>query len=204
MFYDALLGDHGLPHDPMNALVAPRPIGWISTVGADGVRNLAPYSYFNMVAGRPPVVVFSSGYAKDSQRNAEATGEFVCNIATWSLREEVNRSSTALPPHVDEFDFAGIEAAPSRLVKPPRVKRAPAALECRYIQTVPLPAGTEGQLHRFSLVIGLVVGVYIDDAVLRDGLVDVTLIEPLARLGYTDYSATRDIFSMARPAEVQA
>jgi flavin reductase (DIM6/NTAB) family NADH-FMN oxidoreductase RutF len=204
MHYDALKADHGLPHDPVNALVAPRPIGWISSLDKDGQRNLAPYSYFNLIAGRPPLVMFASGYVKDSQRNIEETGEFVCNIATWDLREEVNLSSAKVPPHVDEFEFAGLEAAPSRWVKPPRVKRSPAALECRYVETVKLPTGTEDQPHFFSMIIGLVVGIYIDEKIIRDGLVDVSQIRPLARLGYMDYTAVDEIFAIQRPADVPA
>jgi flavin reductase (DIM6/NTAB) family NADH-FMN oxidoreductase RutF len=198
VFYDALKGDHGLPHDPINALVAPRPIGWISSIGADGVLNLAPYSYFNLMASHPPVVAFSSGFVKDTQRNVEAGGEFVCNIAGADLKDALNQSSARLAPDVDEFAVTGLETAPSVLVKPPRVKRAKAALECRYVQTVPLPTGSD-RPHVFSIVIGLVVGVYIDEEVVRAGLVDVTLIRPLARLGYMDYSVTEEVFAMARP-----
>ena len=198
MFYDALKGDHGLPHDPVNALVAPRPIGWISTLSADGVPNLAPYSYFNLMASRPPVVVFGSGLVKDSQLNAEVTGEFVCNIAGWDLREEMNRSSAQVGADVDEFALAGLETAPSTLVRPPRVARALAALECRYVQTVPLPTGTE-RPHFFSMVIGLVVGVHIDESVIVDGHVDVTRIRPLSRLGYMDYAVVNEVFAMQRP-----
>jgi flavin reductase (DIM6/NTAB) family NADH-FMN oxidoreductase RutF len=203
MFYDALKNDHGLPHDPMNALVTPRPIGWISSVGRDGTRNLAPYSFFNLVASKPPIVVFGSAFVKDTQRNIEETGEFVCNVANWELREAVNASSVESPPDVDEFDFTGLEAAESRLVRAPRVKRAMAALECKYVQTVPLPSATDAP-HFFSLVIGRVVGVYIDDAVIRDGRVDVTLIRPLARLGYLDFSVVNEVFAMPRPPRIEA
>jgi flavin reductase (DIM6/NTAB) family NADH-FMN oxidoreductase RutF len=198
LFYDALKGDHGLPHDPVNALVAPRPIGWISSLSAEGVANLAPYSYFNLMASRPPVVVFGSGLVKDSQRNIEATGEFVCNIAGWDLREEMNQSSAQVGADVDEFALAGLETAPSTLVRPPRVRRALAALECRYVQTVPLPTGTE-RPHFFQMVIGLVVGVHIDDSVITNGLVDVTRIRPLSRLGYMDYAVVNEVFAMQRP-----
>jgi flavin reductase (DIM6/NTAB) family NADH-FMN oxidoreductase RutF len=198
MFYDALKGDHGLPHDPVNALVAPRPIGWISTMNADGVLNLAPYSYFNLMASHPPVVAFASATIKDTQRNIESCGEFVCNIAGADLMEALNQTSANLPPEGDEFAFAGLETAPSTLVKPPRVKGAKAALECRYVQTVPLPSGGD-RPHIFSMIIGLVVGVFIDDAVIKEGLVDVTLMRPLARLGYMDYSVTENVFAMARP-----
>jgi len=203
MFYDALKNDHGLPHDPLNALVAPRPIGWISSVGRDGIRNLAPYSFFNLVASKPPIVVFGSGFVKDTQRNIEETGEFVCNLANWELRDEVNASSVESPPDLDEFTLTGLEAAESRFVGVPRVKRAVAALECTYLQTVPLPSATEAP-HFFSLIIGRVVGIYIDDAVIRDGIVDVTLIRPLARLGYFDFSVVDEVFAMPRPARIEA
>ncbi|MCC8967096.1 flavin reductase family protein [Bradyrhizobium sp. Pear76] len=198
MHYDALAGDHGLPFDPINALVSPRPIGWISTLSADGVPNLAPYSYFNLVAAKPGVVMFGSSSLKDSQRNVEQTGEFVCNLATWDLREAVNRSSVPAGPEVDEFALTGLKTAPSRWVRPPRVAMAPAALECRYIETVALPTGAPGQLHKASLILGLVVGVYINDANLVEGRVDVTRMRPLARLGYMDYSVTDDVFIMER------
>jgi flavin reductase (DIM6/NTAB) family NADH-FMN oxidoreductase RutF len=203
MFYDALKADHGLPYDPTNALVSPRPIGWISSLSKDGVRNLAPYSYFNLVASRPPIVVFGSGYVKDSQRNIEETGEFVCNIANWELREAVNASSVQAPPEIDEFDLVGLEAAESTLVRPPRVKRALAALECKYVRTIELPSATD-EPHFFSMVIGRVVGVYIDESVIRDGIVDVTRIQPIARLGYQDFAVVDQVFAMARPAALPA
>jgi flavin reductase (DIM6/NTAB) family NADH-FMN oxidoreductase RutF len=199
MYYDALKNDHGLPHDPVNAIVAPRPIGWISSLSNSGTRNLAPYSYFNLIASRPALVVYGSSGMKDSRRNIEATGEFVCNIVNWDLREAMNRSSAAVPHEVDEFDLAGLEAAPSRWVKPPRVKRAPAALECRHVQTVALPSADPGVPHFFSLIIGQVVGVYIDDDFIQGGLVDVTKIRPVARLGYFDYSVIDSVFAMPRP-----
>ncbi|MDB5480882.1 MAG: flavin reductase family protein [Caulobacteraceae bacterium] len=199
MFYDALKGDHGLPHDPINALVSPRPIGWISSLSKSGVRNLAPYSYFNLVAGMPPIVMFGSAFVKDSQRNIEETGEFVCNLATWELREAVNASSAPAPPEVDEFALVGLDGAPSTLVRPPRIKQAVAALECTYLQTIPLPSAT-AEPHFFSMVLGLVVGVYIDEAVITDGLVDVTRIKPLSRLGYMDFAVVQEVFAMERPS----
>jgi flavin reductase (DIM6/NTAB) family NADH-FMN oxidoreductase RutF len=198
MLYDALKGDHGLPHDPVKALVSPRPIGWVSTLSKSGVRNLAPYSFFNMVAAEPPVVVLSSGFVKDTQRNIEETGEFVCNLADWDLREHMNDSSAQAPPDVDEFDLVGLESADSRFVRPPRLKRAKAALECRYVQTVSLPSATQDP-HFFSLIIGLVVGVYIDEAVIHDGRVDIARMKPVSRLGYLDYAVVEEVFEMQRP-----
>jgi flavin reductase (DIM6/NTAB) family NADH-FMN oxidoreductase RutF len=198
MFYETARNDHGLPHDPFHSLVVPRPIGWLSTLGPTGVVNLAPYSFFNIVGTRPHYVMFSSAERKDSQRNAEDTGEFVVNMATWALREEVNASSATHGPEVSEPDLIGLAMTPSRLVRPPRVARAPVALECTYTKTVGLP-GIDGRPHRSSIVIGLVVGVHIADEFLVDGLVDVARIRPLARLGYMDYAAVESVFAMPRP-----
>ena len=152
MYYDPRRNDHGLPRNPMLALVVPRPIGWISTVSRSGVVNLAPYSFFNLVSGSPPFVMFSSKPRKDSQRNAEETGEFVCNLATYDLREVVNASSTEWGPAISEPERMGIEMAPCRAVKPPRVARSPVALECKYFKTVELVSsdGTRNARRSFS------------------------------------------------------
>jgi flavin reductase (DIM6/NTAB) family NADH-FMN oxidoreductase RutF len=186
MHYDATGRHHGLPHDPFKALVAPRPIGWVSTIGADGVANLAPYSFFNAVSDRPAMLMFSSAGFKDSLRNIESSGEFTCSIATWALRDAMNISSATVAPQVDEFALAGLEKAASRFVAPPRVALSPAAFECRLWQTIALPgpAGKTG----YTLVIGTVVGIYIDDAFIVDGIVKTGEMRPLARLGYMDYS----------------
>ncbi len=203
MFYRTDTNDHGLPHDPFKACIIPRPIGWISTVSADGIRNIAPYSFFNGVASAPPMVMFASNGsqphgAKDSLANAEETGEFVANLVTWDLRNEMNLSCTPLDPEVDEFNFAGIEALPSKLVKPERVKGAPIHLECLYHQTVNLPSDTPDA--RNAVVIGHVVGIHIDENLLRDGILDIAAARPLARLGYLDYCVVDEIFAMPRPA----
>lgn len=199
MHYDATGRHHGLPHDPFKALVAPRPIGWVSTVDAAGRANLAPYSFFNAVSDRPPMVLFASAGRKDSLRNIEATGEFTCSLATWPLRAAMNLSSAAVAPGVDEFGLAGLTKAPSRFVAPPRVAEAPAALECRLWQLLPLPAPARGE--PYTLVIGTVVGIFIDDGYVRDGRVLTAAMQPLARLGYMDYSVLRAdaIFTMNRP-----
>ena len=197
MFYDALENTHGLSHDPFKALVAPRPIGWISTLSAEGVVNLAPYSFFNAVATNPHYVMFSSAGRKDSQRNAEETGEFVCSLATYDLKEHVNRTAAPVEPHVDEMTLAGLTAAPSELVKPPRVMESPVAFECEYYQTIELPAG--GRDGIFYIVLGRVLGIYIDDQFICDGVVDITRIKPIARLGYEDYAVVDSVFSMERP-----
>jgi flavin reductase (DIM6/NTAB) family NADH-FMN oxidoreductase RutF len=141
MFYDTRKkNDHGLPHDPFKAIVAPRPIGWITSMSAKGEINLAPYSWFNGVSSRPPMVMFSSEERKDSLAFVEETKEFVCNFASYDLREQVNRTSAPFPRGVNEMEKAGLAPAPSRLVKPPRVAASPCALECKWVQTVSIPA----------------------------------------------------------------
>jgi flavin reductase (DIM6/NTAB) family NADH-FMN oxidoreductase RutF len=201
LFYDALINKHGLRHDPWKALVVPRPIGWISSVSRGGICNLAPYSFFNAVSEKPHYVVFGSAGLKDSVRNIEETGEFVCSLATWDLRYKMNTTSAAVPPGVDEFPLAGLTAAASRLVKPPRVKESPAALECRHWRTIELPSadGTGSSGH--YLVIGLVLGIHIDDRFITDGLVDTAAMRPIARLGYMDYAVVtpETVFTIQRP-----
>jgi flavin reductase (DIM6/NTAB) family NADH-FMN oxidoreductase RutF len=199
MYYDPRRNDHGLSRNPMLALVVPRPIGWISTVSRSGVVNLAPYSFFNLVSGSPPFVMFSSKPRKDSQRNAEETGEFVCNLATYDLREVVNASSAEFGPAISEPERLGLEMAPCRAVKPPRVARSPVALECKYFKTVEL-VSSDGTRNASSVVLGEVVGIHIDDGVIVNGLVDVTRLQPLARLGYMDFCAVNELFAIQRPA----
>ena len=198
MFYDAVANTHGLEWDPFKALVTPRPIGWISTIGKNGVVNLAPYSFFNAVSTDPHFVMFSSGGRKDSQRNAEETGEFVCSLATYGLRNAMNRTSQHVGPEVDEMALAGLTAAPSKLVAPPRVAESPVAFECRYWRTVDLP-GADGGPGTHAIVLGQVVGVHIDDNVLTAGRVDVTKLKPIARLGYGDYAVIDEVFELTRP-----
>ena len=188
MHYDAIENRHGLKHDPFKALVAPRPIGWVSTVSRDGVVNLAPYSFFNAVSDRPHYVVFSSSGFKDSVRNIHDTGEFTCSMATWDTRLQMNVTSAPVPPDVDEYPLSGLTAAASRFVAPPRVKEAPAALECRHWKTVELPDVKPGSDKGHYLVIGQVVGIYIDDAFVNGGIVDTAAMRPLARMGYMDYA----------------
>jgi len=193
---------HGLPHNPFKSCVVPRPIGWISSLSAEGAVNLAPYSYFNAICGEPPMVMFSSGGRqphgpKDSLTNAEATGEFVCNMATWDLRQPMNETSAAHPSEMNEFDAAGLETEPSEMVKPPRVLAAPIHLECVLHQIVELPCETEGE--RNAMCIGRVVGIHIRDEVLKDGMVDTEKIRPLARLGYQDYTSVQQVVEMVRP-----
>jgi flavin reductase (DIM6/NTAB) family NADH-FMN oxidoreductase RutF len=201
MFYDAVANTHGLKRDPWKALIVPRPIGWISTVSPEGVCNLAPYSFFNAVGDRPHYVCFSSGGMKDSVRNIEATGEFVCSLATYELRDHMNLSSASVPYGVDEFPIAGLTAAPSRLVKPPRVKESPVSVECRHVQTVALPPATAGGADGYLVMFGLVVGIHIADELITDGMVDIARAQPIARLGYMDYAVVRPdtLFSIDRP-----
>lgn len=197
MFYDATTNDHGLKHDPFKALIVPRPIGWISTVSTAGVLNLAPYSFFNGVSTDPHIVMFASAGRKDSQRNAEETGQFVCNLASWDQREAMNMSSATVGPEIDEFALAGLETEPSQLVKPPRVKGAPAHFECVWLKTVPLSA-RDGR-HAYDLVLGEVIGIHIDDRFVADGMVDTAAMKPVARLGYHDYSVVDEVFTLKRP-----
>jgi flavin reductase (DIM6/NTAB) family NADH-FMN oxidoreductase RutF len=199
MYYDPRRNDHGLSHNPITALVVPRPIGWISTVSRSGVVNLAPYSFFNVVSGAPPFIMFASKPRKDSQRNAEETGEFVYNMATYDLREAVNASSAEYGPAISEPDRIGLEMAPCRAVKPPRVARSPVALECKYFKTVEL-ISADGTRNTSSVILGEVVGIHIDDKVIENGHIDVTRMQPLARLGYMDYCAVNELFAIQRPS----
>jgi flavin reductase (DIM6/NTAB) family NADH-FMN oxidoreductase RutF len=197
-FYDPREG-HGLPHDPFKAIIAPRPIGWISTVDVGGRVNLAPYSFFNGFSSAPPIVGFSSEGRKDSLRNAEATGEFVCNLATHDLAQAMNRTSAPVAAGVDEMELAGLERAPSRHVRPPRVARSPAALECRVLQIVRL-SDLGGRALDNYLVLGQVVGVHLDRAYIKDGRFDTAAARPIARCGYRgDYATVEAVFEMIRP-----
>ena len=197
-FYEPGAG-HGLAHDPFKAIIAPRPVGWISTVDAGGRANLAPYSYFNAVCDAPPMLAFSSAGRKDSLANVEATAEFVWSLATHPLAEAMNTSSKAVPHGTDEFDLAGLEAAPSRLVKPPRVAASPASMECRLLQVVHL-RGLDGADADHHLVIGQVVGVHIDPECLTDGAFDTARARPIARCGsWGDYAEVAELFQMRRP-----
>lgn len=205
MHYDVRARPAALKHDPFKALAAPRPIGWVATLDAQGRPNLAPYSFFNAISDRPPFVMFSSGgqksRQKDSLRNVEATGEFTCSMATWDLREAMNMSSAPVAPGVDEFVLAGLAPAPSLLIKPPRVAAAPAAFECRLWKTLSLPAPAGRPDAAYTLVIGEVVAVYVADEFVRNGVVDTAAMRPVARLGYMDYAVVgpEAMFTMNRP-----
>ena len=198
MFYDAIENEHGLRHDPFKALVAPRPIGWISSLAADGSVNLAPYSYFNAISEKPHMVMFSSTGWKDSAANVAETGEFVWNLATYSLREKMNLTSAPVPRNANEFELAGLTMTPCRLVAPPRVGESPVSLECKHLRTIHLEDISGVPVDRY-MVLGQVVGVHIDDAFIHDGLVDTAELRPLARLGYKDYSVVEKVFQLTRP-----
>lgn len=201
MHYDASVNDHGLKHDPFKAIVAPRPIGWVGSVSADGTFNLAPYSFFNAVADRPHYVMFSSKDFKDSIRNIHETGEFTCSLTTWDTRFGMNVSSAPVPPEADEFEIAGLAMSPSRFVKPPRVAEAPAALECKHWKTIELPDVDPAAGTGHYVVFGEVVGIYIDDAFVKDGIVDTGAMQPIARMGYMQYGVIRPetVFDINRP-----
>ncbi len=206
MHYETTGRPPGLKFDPFKALAVPRPIGWIATLGPDGVPNLAPYSFFNAISDRPPMVMFSSGGYKDSLRNIEHNGEFTCSIASWDLREAMNLSSAPVAPGVDEFKLAGLSPAASLCVKPPRVAQAPAAFECRLWKTITLPCpparpGAASAPEGYTVVIGEVVAVYIDDRYIEHGLVMTGKMRPLARLGYMDFSVVtpESMFTLNRP-----
>ncbi|MGR3460611.1 MAG: flavin reductase family protein [Roseovarius sp.] len=199
MFYRPEDG-HGLPRNPFNAIVTPRPIGWISTRGADGSENLAPYSFFNAVAYVPPQVMFASTSVKpdrdgtkDSVANIRETGVFCVNVVSEALADAMNRSSGPWGREVDEFADAALEKAECKTVDCARVAASPAALECRLTQIVQLP----GEAN--FVVFGEVTGVHMDDACLTDGRFDVTRYNPLSRLGYMDYTVVRETFSLHRP-----
>jgi len=199
MFYDALNKQCPLEIDPFKALVGPRPIGWISTISSSGVANLAPYSFFNAVADEPPLVMFSSGGHKDTLRNIAETGEFVCNLATHDLKDAMNVTAGMVDRTVDEFELAGLEKANGKMVSVPRVASSPVALECRQTLNIPLK-DVDGAGTKYEVIIGQVVGVYIDDAMIIDDRVDTSSLQQLARHGYMDYSSVFETFRLERPS----
>lgn len=199
-FYEPRLG-HGLPHDPFNAIVGPRPIGWISSCAADGTANLAPYSFFNAFNYTPPIIGFASLEEKDTLRNVRATGEFVWNLATRPLAEAMNASSASVPPEVDEFALAALDSLPSRLVDAPRVALSPVNFECRVSQIVQLQSAL-GEAVNTWLVLGEVVAVHIDAALLPGGVYDTAAAQPILRGGGpADYFwiGKEQLFRMKRP-----
>lgn len=204
MFYEPEKNNHGLKRPPFKSCVVPRPIGWLSTISASGIQNLAPYSQFTNLTFEPPYVLVSINQGaeqnrKDTTVNIEETGEFVYNMATYALRDALNITAAAFPPETDEFEKAGLTKAPSILVKPWRVAESPVQMECTYVQTIRLPGS--GRVGTADIIIGKVVGIHIkDEFILPDGKLDILKIRPLARLGYSDYTSVESVFEMA-PSE---
>ena len=199
MFYKA--GEHkaaGLTYDPFKAIVAPRPIGWISVVSKGGQVNLSPYSFFNAFSGRPPIVAFSSEGIKDAVAFVSETGEFVCNLATLDLAVQMNETSAPLPRGDNEFMHAGLAMVPSQLVKPPRIAGVATALECKLLQIIS-PNDLSGQPAGCHIVMGQVVGVHIDDRFVENGRLNTVAMKPIARLGYDEYGVIDKSFKIARP-----
>ena len=198
MFYDTRDGSRTLAHDPFKAIVAPRPVGWITSISAKGEVNLAPYSYFNGVHSKPNLVMFASESFKDSVANIQETGEFVCSLATWDLREAMNVTSAPMPRGQNEMERARLTPAPSQLVRPPRVAASPCALECKMTQMVQLK-DVDGREVDGYVVFGRVIGVHIDDQFIKKGRLDTAAMKPIARCGYDEYAVVERMFAMTRP-----
>lgn len=197
MFFEPAKNDHGLPYNPIKACVVPRPIGWISTVNKTGEVNVAPFSFFNVLSYHPPFVLFSAGghaddhEDKDTVVNVKETGEFVYNMATWDQRDSMNETGLIIDRDTNEMSETGLEAVPSEIVAPPRIKGSPVQFECKLHEIVVLPGDTKMAVHH--AVFGQVVGVHIDDsAISEDGIFEVGRVKPIARLGYKDYSWVDD------------
>ena len=206
MFYEPKKKNHGLAHNPFNSLIIPRPIGWVSSLDLDGIPNLAPYSFFNAVSYQPPTVMFSSGTGsakdglKDSLRNIESTKEFVCNLATWDFRKEMNESSINVPLAVDEITMTGLTTLESRLISAPRLAEAPVNLECKYLKSILVPGWST--TDNFKIVLGEVIGVHIkDEFITQEGIVDIAALQPIGRLGGNDYTVVnaQSFFTLKRP-----
>ena len=196
MFFEPEKG-HGLPYNPFKAIVAPRPIGWISSRSSDGTPNLAPYSFFNAVNDTPPIVMFSSNGRKDSLSNVEETGEFVCNFVGEALFKAMSQTSFAYERGISEFSAAGLEEAECQMVSAPRVAQAPAALEC-VVTEIRRVRSRAGETNNW-MVFGEVVGIHIDDAMLTDGRFDLAKAKPVTRLGYLDYGLDTRVVELPRP-----
>ena len=199
MFYKPEEG-HGLPHDPFKAIVAPRPIGWVSTRGADGSVNLAPYSFFNAVCAAPPIVMFSSDGWKDSAAYASETGEFACNFVSVEQADQMNLTSASLARGQSEFDHAGLQLAQGLAISAPHIANCPSVLECNVTNIVRQEDITGRKVDSYT-VFGQVVGVHINEAFLNDGLFDTAKARPIMRLGYRDYGGLGPVFQLKRPNE---
>lgn len=198
MIYSPALQDHGLPHDPFKAIVTPRPIGWITAMSARGEVNLSPYSFFNAVSTRPHIVMFSSEGKKDAIAFVEETGEFTCSLVTMALAHQMNQTSAPLARGTSEYGHAGLEMAASKFVRPPRVAASPAALECKLLSVQQL-VDLDGNAVERWMVLGQVVGIFMDDDFIRDGRFDTVAAHPIARCGYADYAEVDHLFSIQRP-----
>lgn len=205
MFYRPGEDDHGLPHNPFNALITPRPIAWVSTADENGVANLAPFSFFNGAAYEPPIVTVAftgaklgalKGERKDTLANIKATKEFAINLVPSAMKEAMNASAGHYAIGDSEFTAAGVTQAACNVIAAPRVAESPATFECKLVEMVSLPNNGIGEN---TTVFGQVVGIHIDEAIMRDGMVDPTLYHPLARMGYLDYSTITEVFTLKRP-----
>jgi flavin reductase (DIM6/NTAB) family NADH-FMN oxidoreductase RutF len=202
LYYYEPVNGHGLKHDPFNAIIAPRPIGWISSCDARGHVNLAPYSFFNAFNYRPPLIGFSSTSRKDTVSNIQETGEFVWNLATMALAQAMNQTSATVPHEINEFTISGLTEVPSRLVKPPRVLESPVSFECKLAQIIQLQ-GADGRKVEAWLTLGEVVAVHIDKRLIKDGIYQTALAHPIMRAGRMgDYFEVTPeaMFEMPRPA----
>lgn len=197
LFYTAE-DPHGLPYDPFKAIIAPRPIGWIGSQSREGIINLAPYSFFSAVSSRPNILAFSSEGLKDSAYNAVETGEFTFSLATRPLAERMSQSSARLDAEVNEFEFAGLTMAPSRLISPPFVSESPAALECRVTSSLRLK-DLQGNDTNSYVIFGQVVATHIKDEFIREGRFDTAKAQPIARCGYNDYATVESVWEIVRP-----
>lgn len=199
IFFEPHLRDKKMfPYDVFKAVIIPRPIGWVATVGANGALNLAPYSYFNGVSSWPQIVCFASESAKDSYTFAQETREFTWSMATWGQRDQMNQTSAGLPRGQNEFEFAGLQTAPSKIVKPPRVEGSPASLECRVTQVLALK-DVNGKETGGTVVFGQVVGIHVDERCVKDGKMDAVAMQTIARCGYHEYTIIDRVFTMVRP-----
>lgn len=198
MFYPTDTNKHGLAHDPFKAIVAPRPIGWIGTKGTDGSLNLGPYSFFNAISDRPKLVMFSSSGRKHSQQNARETGVFTCSFVSRNLVDQMNLSSATVPYGVNEFEFSGLTAKQGEIIDAPYVAEAFAVLECKVTDIIE-PRGLSGEPSENVMVIGEVVGIHIDETIIREGRLDMAIARPVARMGYMDYAEGSDVFELMRP-----
>jgi flavin reductase (DIM6/NTAB) family NADH-FMN oxidoreductase RutF len=198
MFYEPDKNNHGLPFNPFKSICVPRPIAWVSSLSAIGIANLAPFSQYTNLSFDPPYILISAGANTDTAHNVNQTGEFVINMATLALKDAINATAAAVDADIDEAVLAGLETLPSKLVKPRRVASSPVNMECRLHSSIVLPGRLPNAAD--NLLIGRVVGIHIKDDVLTpDGRIDIVKIQPLARMGYLDYTSIDAVFAMPPP-----